>query len=131
MIPYTDKACLPLHQMFSPNIDTLLHREDISQKPLRGRSTRRQLLVSESQLHPSVSFPRLPQSARALSLEQHTHVTHSFCESRVQVDPTGPSALLWLFSHQVMSDFLRPRELTQTRPPVLHHLSELAQTHVH
>ena len=36
-----------------------------------------------------------------------------------------------LFSHSVMSDSLQPHGLQHTRLPVLHHLPELAQTHVH
>ena len=35
------------------------------------------------------------------------------------------------FSHSVVSDSLRPHGLQHARLPVLHHLSELAQTHVH
>ena len=35
------------------------------------------------------------------------------------------------FSRSVMSDFLQPHGLHHTRIPVLHHLPELAQTHVH
>ena len=35
------------------------------------------------------------------------------------------------FSHSVLSDSLRPHGLQHTRPPCLHHLPELAQTHVH
>ena len=41
-----------------------------------------------------------------------------------------PYLLLFLFSHQVVSDSLQPHEL-QPAFPVLHYLSELAQTHVH
>ena len=41
-----------------------------------------------------------------------------------------PSFLL-LFSHSVMSDSLWPHELLLGGFPVLHHLPELAQTHVH
>ena len=36
-----------------------------------------------------------------------------------------------LFSHSVMSDSLRPHGLQHAGFPVLHHLLELAQTHVH
>ena len=38
---------------------------------------------------------------------------------------------LLFFSHSVVSDSLRPHEPQHTRLPVLHHLPELAQTHVH
>ena len=39
--------------------------------------------------------------------------------------------LLLFFSHSVVSDSLRPHGLQRTRLPVLHHLLEHAQTHVH
>ena len=35
------------------------------------------------------------------------------------------------FSHSVVSDSLRPRELQHTSLPVHHHLLEFTQTHVH
>ena len=41
------------------------------------------------------------------------------------------SFLLMLFSRSVMSDSLRPHGLQHARLPVLHHLPELAQTHIH
>ena len=42
------------------------------------------------------------------------------------------SHLLWLlFSCSVVSDFLQPHGLQHARLPVLHHLPELAHTHVH
>ena len=39
--------------------------------------------------------------------------------------------LLLVFSCSVMSDSLQPHGLQHTRLPILHHLPELAQTHVH
>ena len=36
-----------------------------------------------------------------------------------------------LFSHSVMSDSLRPMDCSMPGFPVLHHLPEFAQTHVH
>ena len=41
------------------------------------------------------------------------------------------SATLLLFSSSVMSDSLRPMDCSMPGLPVLHHLPELAQTHVH
>ena len=43
----------------------------------------------------------------------------------------GVVPLLWLFSRSVVSDSLRPHRLQHARLPVLHHLPEFAQTHVH
>ena len=42
-----------------------------------------------------------------------------------------PQTLLLLFSHSVVPSSLRPHGLQHTRLPCLHHLPELAQTHVH
>ena len=39
--------------------------------------------------------------------------------------------LLFLFSSSVMSDSLQPRDYNMWNFPVLHHLTEFAQTHVH
>ena len=39
--------------------------------------------------------------------------------------------LLLLFNHSVMSDFLQPHGLQHASFPVLHHLLEFAQTHIH
>ena len=39
--------------------------------------------------------------------------------------------LLLLFNHSVISDFLQPHGLQHASFPVLHHLLEFAQTHVH
>ena len=41
------------------------------------------------------------------------------------------ATVLLLFSHSVMSNSLWPHVLLHTRHPVLHHLLELSQTHVH
>ena len=125
VIPYTDKACLPLHQMFSPNIETLLHREDISRKPLSGRRTRRQLLMSESQLHRRHSQPELS------SLEQHTRVASVYVSHASRWPQPGPLLCCGCSVIKSYPSLWEPMDWCTPGLPVLHHLLELAQTHVH
>ena len=84
-------------------------------KPLRAPNT---LLcikeLEDSEKAHSISQPYLSQSPQFL-------------------EPRGTSTgqALLVFSRSVMSDSLRPCGLQHSRLSVLHHLLELAQTHVH
>ena len=53
----------------------------------------------------------------------------SLCPVRCSLSSAGPSTVL--FSHQVVSDSLRPHGLQHTGFPVPHHLPQFAQTHIH
>ena len=61
------------------------------------------------------------------------HFLNVWWEKRPSVNVTSflGRSLLLLFSHSLMSSSLRPRGLQHPRFPVLHHLPELAQTHIH
>ena len=50
------------------------------------------------------------------------------CQAPLSVEFSKPEYWSGLFSHSVVSDFLRPHGLQHARLTVLHHLPELAQT---
>ena len=56
---------------------------------------------------------------------------HFFENSQPEGSNVGNLLYLLLFSQSVLSDSLRPHGLHMPDIPILHHLLELAQTHVH